>query len=270
MRSWRWRPTRRLFQAASLVVSSLPWLGFLRSCPYPFLHCVSCPLAVAVCPVGALQHFIILGRFPLLVAGFMTAVAALWGRLSCGFMCPFGLFQDLLARAGTALRFAVRAASGATAPPTQHHGRLIRWAVLATLVIAAPALLHEPWFCKLCPAGLLEAGLPHVALRPALRSMIGTLFAFKVLLLAALIIAALRVRRPFCRFVCPVGLFLGMGNRVSRFHLEVDKEGCTACGRCRELCPVDIEVWRDPRSPDCIHCLDCASCPHVRSVTTGV
>ena len=61
-------------------------------------NCYSCPGAVGACPIGALQA--VLGsssfRFSLYVFGFLAFVGTLAGRFVCGWLCPFGLVQDLL------------------------------------------------------------------------------------------------------------------------------------------------------------------------------
>ena len=64
----------------------------------PGLNCYSCPGAVGSCPIGSLQA--VVGgkdfRFPFYVIGFLMIVGSLMGRFVCGWLCPFGLVQDLL------------------------------------------------------------------------------------------------------------------------------------------------------------------------------
>lgn len=64
----------------------------------PGLNCYSCPGARGACPIGSLQAVIGSWNFKMAyyVAGFLIFVGALLGRLVCGFLCPFGLIQDLL------------------------------------------------------------------------------------------------------------------------------------------------------------------------------
>ena len=71
-----------------------------------FRHCgrflptvaYSCPGATGACPIGSLQAVIGSWNFKMAyyVIGFLIFVGALLGRLVCGFLCPFGLIQDLL------------------------------------------------------------------------------------------------------------------------------------------------------------------------------
>ena len=81
--------------------------GFLQSKIYtgptkaicvPGLNCYSCPGALGACPIGSLQA--VIGsrnyQFSFYVIGILVAVGAFCGRFVCGFLCPFGLVQDLL------------------------------------------------------------------------------------------------------------------------------------------------------------------------------
>jgi len=73
-------------------------------------------------------------------------------------------------------------------------------------------------------------------------------------------------KRPFCRMACPLGLLFSFFNRVSLVKLEVDGGNCDSCDTCQKICPVDIKVYEDPNSPECIRCMKCTSCSHVNVV----
>ena len=72
--------------------------GGLKAACVPGLNCYSCPAAAASCPIGALQAVIGSSRFQAAyyVAGFLILAGVLLGRAVCGFLCPFGWFQELL------------------------------------------------------------------------------------------------------------------------------------------------------------------------------
>ena len=240
--------------AAAAANSGLP---ALKLCPYPGLNCYACPLASFACPMGSFQNFLSLRRFPFAIAGFFVTIGAMFGRAVCGWACPFGLFQDLLAGVG----------------PRHKLVRSNRWArmryvVLVGLVAIGALATGSPIFCKLCPAGTLGAGIPQVILRPFLRQMIGPLYWIKVGLLAVLVLVALFVKRPFCRFLCPLGAVYSPFNRVSLMRMRVDYSACTRCNACKHVCPVDIAIYEHPDSDACIRCLECTRCPAV-SVSYG-
>ncbi len=256
--------TRRLYVqiAAAAITNSFFLAPVLKYIPCPSLNCYACPLASFACPVGTLQHFIIIGIFPFFLLGVLAVIGLVMGRWACGYLCPFGLIQDLLAR--------VRRAR-TEIPSWLSYGRYLSLAILA---VALPAFLGEPWFCKICPAGTLEAGLPIVGqafLKTKLLGqysqfwgMVGWLFALKLVLLAGFVAASLFVKRPFCRLVCPLGAIFGLFNRVSLAQLSYDR-ACDAKADCRKVCPVDIDIRSDPSSPDCIRCMQCTVCPGVSS-----
>jgi ferredoxin-type protein NapH len=214
------------------------------------LNCHSCPAAGFACPVGTIQHFLTRQKVPLYALGVVGLAGALVGRASCGWFCPFGWLQELLYRVPV--------------PKWRLRNRFnwTRYVVLVLLVVVIPIVSHEPWFCKLCPAGLLEAGIPVVLLSDPIRALIGPFFWLKVALLGGFVGWMMVTQRAFCRWVCPLGALWSPFNPFSSFRLQVDRDECTACGLCREVCPVDIEVCEDPNSGACIRCLAChRACP---------
>jgi polyferredoxin len=148
--------------------------------------------------------------------------------------------------------------------------RWLPYGFLVVLVAIVPLLTYEPWFSKLCPVGTLEAGIPWVLLDAGLRSQVGWLFAVKLLILFAFLIWMLGTKRPFCRFVCPLGAIWSPFNRLSRLSLAVDESSCTQCDACRTVCPVDISIHENPASTRCVRCLECVkACPEGAIRLTG-
>ncbi|OYD13918.1 hypothetical protein CH330_09835, partial [candidate division WOR-3 bacterium JGI_Cruoil_03_51_56] len=122
----------------------------------------------------------------------------------------------------------------------------------------------EPWFCKICPAGTLGAGIPLVLWDPLheLRNLIGWLYWVKIGILLLIVIAAIAVKRPFCRFICPIGAIYSVFNKASMLHIELDKERCNSCGLCKRVCPMNIAANEDPNQLECIRCFECVrKCP---------
>ena len=139
------------------------------------------------------------------------------------------------------------------------------FALLAVLVVLLPACivdvtgLGEPWFCKyVCPVGTFEGGIPLVLLNSAMRGAAGFLFRWKLMILAVTLFASVIVYRPFCRYVCPLGAIYGMFNKVSLYQVHVESSKCVSCGACQKACKMDIPVWQNAASMDCIRCGECA------------
>ena len=68
--------------------------------------------------------------------------------------------------------------------------------------------------------------------------------------------------RPFCKWLCPLGAFYALFNRVSLFQMKVDKNKCVSCGKCAKACKMDVDVTKTPNHPECIRCGMCIrACP---------
>ncbi len=246
------------------------------------LNCYACPLANFACPIGTLQYFAIIHEVPFYTLGVLGIAGALFGRMACGWLCPFGLLQEMLYKIKIpkfikSRRPAESAASfaegGIRECPTPHNRNLlklhlshkpswIRYFVLIFLVGALPFLTGEPWFSKLCPVGTIQAAIPLILIDARLRTRISLLFPLKVAILLFFLIWMVVSKRPFCRFVCPLGAIWSPFNRHSALLLDVDEERCTRCELCFEVCPMDIMVYEGPNSSQCIRCLECAKvCP---------
>jgi len=238
--------------------------GKLKGIVPPILNCYACPSATVACPAGSAQHFAALRMIPYYVIGSIAMFGVLIGRAACGWVCPFGLLQDLEYKLGRLIKL-----PKIRIPKWTSWGRYL---FLIGMVILAPILTGtaeegfvmpgKTTFCKFCPAGALEGGIPQVLLHANLRPLLGSLFTRKMIILGIFLIAFLLIKRPFCRVVCPVGAFLGLFNKISLLEFRVDCETCTSCGYCRKVCPVDIAIHESPNSHDCIRCGDCIkACP---------
>lgn len=83
--------------ALSLWLLNLNVLGFsLKSVCSPGLNCHGCAWATGACPIGVMAFGSAMRTIPILAVGSVLAVGAVFGRLICSFVCPFGFFQDLL------------------------------------------------------------------------------------------------------------------------------------------------------------------------------
>lgn len=236
------------------------WTGFIyqgvlkRGC-IPILTCWGCPLSLFSCPMGGLQHFLNLRLFPFYIFGFFGTVGMIVGRMSCAWVCPFGMLQDLVHKIKTIKL------------------KLPRWMTYLKYVVLIGVagiiawITLEPWFCKLCPAGILEAGIPLVLTDRTgdIKALVGWLFWTKIGILVGVIIFSIAIKRFFCRVFCPIGAIYSVFNRFSLVHFEVDKSGCKTpkCGICNKVCPMDINVHEGPNQKECIRCLECYyKCPH--------
>ncbi len=270
---------RTLVQCACAALANGYAVGFLRGKVFsgpskalcvPVLNCSSCPGALGSCPIGALQAVGGSTRHTVsfYVLGTLALFGVVFGRLICGFACPFGFVQDLLAR--------IPLPKVVVPARLDRVLRKVKYLVLGFLVIGLPAMAVvtggnvAPLFCKfLCPAGTLEAGLPLVATNPSLQRLVGFLFNWKVLVLVAVVVLSTIVRRPFCKWLCPLGAFYSLFNKLSLYRMDFHAHACVGCGKCVRACPMCVDVRKDPNSPECIRCGACkATCP-ANAITTS-
>ena len=112
-------------------------------------------------------------------------------------------------------------------------------------------------------SGILEGGIPLALADAGIRAGLGGLFTWKSCILLGTALLAVFFYRPFCKWLCPLGAFYGLCNRISICRLQVDSGRCTACGACSRACRMDVDVFRTPNHAECIRCGDCAAaCPH--------
>lgn len=233
--------------------------GSLKYTCVPGLGCYSCPGALASCPIGALQALLNQRGFhiPFAALGFFFLFGSIFGRFVCGWLCPFGLVQDLLHR--------IPLFKKKKQLPLHRFLKYGKYAVLIFLVCIGSLFLFGgyakvPAFCKyLCPSGTLFGALPLLSANEALRNQLGGLFFWKLGVLLALLLLSIKFYRPFCQYLCPLGAIYGWFNRISLVQIHWEKEHCTAC---EKACPVSLSVHEISRSPECIRCGKCVgACP---------
>ncbi len=234
--------------------------SFKRVC-VPGLNCYSCPAATGACPIGAMQAVSGSVKFSIsfYLIGFLMIVGAVFGRFICGFLCPFGWFQELLHKIPS------RKLSTSRLKPL----RFFKYAVLLVAVIILPAVLKneiglgDPFFCKyICPQGVLEGAIPLAISNSNIRSALGNLFVWKSCILITVILLSILFYRPFCKWLCPLGAFYALFNRISWVNMETDSSRCISCGRCADVCGMDVDITRSPGHTECIRCGICiTNCP---------
>lgn len=237
--------------------------GKIKNLCVPGLNCYSCPGALGSCPVGALQA--VVGswnfKFAFYAAGFLMFIGALMGRFVCGWLCPFGLIQELLHK--IPLPKKIHTFRG------DRFLRGLKYIIFLVFVILLPMFAVDmlgqgaPYFCKLiCPAGTLEGGIPLVLLNDAMRGAVGWLYAWKNVLLVVILILSMVIYRPFCKYICPLGAVYSVFNPISIFRYRVDKTVCTDCGACAKVCKMQVDPVKHPNHPECIRCGACKRiCP---------
>lgn len=237
--------------------------GPLKRFCVPGMNCYACPGAMMSCPIGSMQA--VLGqrksKFAFYVIGFISFIGVLVGRFICGWLCLFGLIQELLymipvpkvtikEQIDKILRFA-------------KYFFLFGFCIFAVLVFRDKFGMTFPYFCKfVCPIGMLEGGIPLLALNEAMRAAAGFLYVWKFCVLVMIVILSMIINRPFCKYICPLGAFYSLFQKVSFLRLDVDKDACVECGACAKNCKMQVNPAKNPNSMECIRCGECIHiCP---------
>jgi polyferredoxin len=215
----------------------------------------------AICPFGGvvtLYELIAEGSFvqkihqsSLILALLVLVTSLLFGPVFCGWICPFGTFQEWTANIGRKI-FGRR--YGKIIPSRLDSVlRYLRYLVLLYVIIATAVSAklifssYDPYYA------LFNFWTGEVALT--------AFIALGVVLLLSLV-----TERPFCKYACPYGALLGLTNRFRLFSIKRRSQTCIDCGACDRACPMGIEISTADTVSDhqCISCLRCTSeyaCP---------
>lgn len=257
---------RKIIQLYSALLFNANLKGFKTGVIYqgnvknlccPGINCYSCPGANTACPLGSLQNAMTSTDKSTIfyILGIILLYGLLAGRWICGWLCPFGLIQELLYKVKT---------------PKVRKSKITRalsyfkYVVLVFFVFIIPILYSlrntpVPAFCKyICPAGTLEGamGLLSNKVNESSLRMLGPIFTWKFLLMVSIIVGCVFIFRLFCRFLCPLGLLYGFFNKISIFGIKLDKPKCVDCGKCISKCKMDIRHVGDVECISCGECID--------------
>lgn len=220
------------------------------------------PPVDALCPFGGLEtlYQLVAGGeflrriFPsaivLLIGTLLSAL--LLRRAFCGWICPLGAMQELFGAIGRRLKWRRRLTENAA----DRHGRLLKYLVLV-LILAATWKTGELVFRPFDP----WAAYAHLS---AGWASVRDEFLVGFVVLVVTVLGSVLLERSWCRYLCPLGGFLGLVSRAGATCVAREESTCIHCGRCDRACPVDLKVQSVDvvRSPECLACGECtAVCP---------
>ena len=239
----RWPPVIRLILVLALVLYAffakservrgvtlavtLIYLGFFDGGFLSVSHITS---GFAVGPAFYLQDMELL-----FMVGFTAVTTLLWGRVFCGFLCPFGALQDLITH--IVPRRLQRAL------PQRIHDRALylKYGILLLIVGLAAAPAHIGVYQYFEPFGTVF----YLSSSPLLWSIAG-----------GFLVASAVVPRFYCRYACPLGAALGVASFLSVFRIR-RVEQCTPCKVCENVCPTGAIRGPEIDFKECVRCNVC-------------
>jgi ferredoxin-type protein NapH len=236
-----------------------------------------------------------------IVFGIVIVAAVLLGRFWCGWICPFGLYMDVMTRLRKALKIKHRSFS----PGFNEKFHQLSYVILALIIIVSVIFASQAIagtqlvpgtqqggfvytyfnapFCQVCPmkplcllvqtsVGVMRPDWVVGGTAGAFYQLGQYLTSLNLAVLAIVTAAAFFFRRSWCR-ICPLGGLIALFNRfppfkwISGVRIEKTEEKCTKCGVCKRVCPTQVTQVYDAKEGDvttsqCLLCLRCVEmCP---------
>jgi len=263
---------------------------------WPVLSSLNSPFSFMVGSLDLVQFMFSSSEFPWFALASIFIIGALFGRLLCGWVCPFGFVQYLIST--------FRSSHVQVSPKTHEQFKSLKLFILAltffisgSLFLALEFGIGEDYsealgvfargpFLAVSPDGALFGTIPMFLMDggslllkasevfssyDAFVKWIWSVPANLVLsffLLAVSFYGAYMIPLFWCRYLCPAGGFLGIFGRFSFLGMKRDPVRCTKkCPECVRVCPMQIRIlehpWEKFNDQDCIFCLDCVeACPN--------
>jgi len=166
-----------------------------------------------------------------ITVGGLIIFTIIFGRAFCSWICPYG----------TLLTFFGKLKKDKRELPEVLQDTNIKYGVLLGFFFAAFILGRYAW-CDICPiGGFYRATGPYAYAFPWLLTFPLVFF------IAIALMAVFYDTRGFCKYLCPLGAFIAIIDRISLNRVQLPSDRCVECHKCDEICPMGIDLVNDTR-----------------------
>ncbi len=217
----------------------------------------------ALCPFGGIETFwsmVVSAQLiqriavsSVILMGVVLLIAVIFRRSFCGYICPLGALQELFGKIGHAIFRGKRPSMPAA---IDKPARYLKYVVLVVFVVwtwQAASLMIRPYD-------------PWVAWMHLTSPELFAEFGIGAAVLGISLVGSIVYDRFFCKYLCPMGGFLGAISRFSVFKVRRNESTCIDCKACDKVCPVNVTVSTVQVVNDA-ECIDCSECVNVCPVT---
>jgi len=215
-----------ILRALTLIIS-IAFIGFAKSIPISAVNVVNF-LALKL-PILRYNIF----WYTLIIA--ILALTLIFGRVYCGWLCPFGAIQE----------FITKIKKNKLNPPSHLDRRAKNIKFILLWIVAVGALLVRS---------------PNVAdFEPytTLFTLSGSLFMWAFVILTIAI--SIWDKRFWCKYLCPTGAFLGIISSRSPLRVKSTGAHCEECNQCINICPTKA-IYKDDKGDVKINPVECIQC----------
>lgn len=203
---------------------------------------------------------------------FFLLMTLLFGRVYCSWICPLGIYQDVISRIA-------RLFKSKKQRKMQFHKphNILRYTIAIVVFCSTiigftyPLIVFDPYsnYGRISThlfdsaiqgsENLLSTLFPAIfSYSPFTNFALGSFIYALLFFLIITVMAALR-GRLYCNTICPVGTLMGLISKVSLFKISMDPEMCVGCNLCANSCKsecIDVKN-RTIDESRCVACLDC-------------
>jgi polyferredoxin len=228
----------------------------------PSLPCLACPFVSGcggICYLRMLQSpvaglglswpalFGERGLQALLALLLFVVLTALLGQSWCGWICPFGLFQDYVA----GIRKMLRLREAIFTLKTLKYLRILKYLLFFYLIITpiliTAGLVHPDFtlpFCGICPVKVImpifAGDLTFIALDFTNKVLLS--MSIILITLTGLTLVGIFLKERFFCLICPMSALIFILKRLFLLNLVKDPRACLGCCTCRNVCPAHLNT----------------------------